>query len=714
MLFRRTAALFAAATILSPLAPNALAEEWAYTQICLQNRGAYSAVLDMEIVELDPEVRWRVEGRDRRNTPSESANGGRTKCWDIKIPPGSSFRVFVDAAAGRRRPCVGHPDRRDEFEGFFLAPGADTFTNKTIAFRSWGTSRSPGCEPVSGEAMHSKCADESRGGFTQSGCRQWRPKVHAASAYEMANSANRPEAYLASVVRRGANVNATSGGNNATALHLAAQYGHMPHLQFLIENGANLNARERRGFTPLMLAIAHRQTAPVRLLLEAGADPNIADNNGATPLYRAMEGGMDEAVRLLAEKGANSGARNANGLTPLMRAVLNGQIALIQALLDGGVNPNISDKDGITPLYRAVERRLDEVARTLAKGGAYAAPLDIRQGEKGYGLAHQAAGTGDIPRLDLLAELGANLNLRENRGYTPLAVAVIDNRPEVVWRLLAAGADPNITDNDGLAPLYHAAERRMDEVARLLAKKGASAELLDIRRGEKGYGLAHQAAGTGDIPRLNLLAGLGADLNLRDNDGQTPLAIAVMESQSEAIARLLAAGADPNIADNDGRAPLYRAAEGGMDDIARLLAKNGASAERLNIRLGEEGGGLAHRAAGSGDIPRLNLLAELGADLNLRDNDGQTPLAVAVVESQSEAIARLLAAGVDPNTADNGGATPLHRAAMRGQAEVVQMLLEFGGDIRILDEDGKTALYWAKHFDHKATIKILRRAKNQR
>ena len=407
MLFRRIAAVFAAAaTALSPVATDASALDWAYTEICLHNRGAYSAVLDLEVVELDRSVRYNAGGHERKNTTSESAAGGRDKCWHGKITPGSTFRVFVDVDSGRRRACVAHPDRRDGFEGFFLAPGTDVLTNGTLTFRSWGTSLFPGCEPVSGEAMHSKCADESRGGFTQSGCHQWRPKVHRTSAVDMANSADRPLAYLASVVRRGADVHATVGGN-VTALHFAAQYGHLPHLRFLLENGANPDARERRGLTPVMLAILHRQSDPVLPLLEAGANPNISDNAGLTPLYRAVEGGMDDA------------------------------------------------------------------ARTLVEGGAYPGLLNIRSGAKGYGLSHLAAGRGDLRRLALLAELGADLNLRENRGYTPLAVAAIDGKAEAVRQLLSAGADANVTDNAGGTPLHHAAARGRAEIVQMLLDGGA-------------------------------------------------------------------------------------------------------------------------------------------------------------------------------------------------------------------------------------------------
>ena len=400
MLFRRIAAVFAAAaTALSPVSPAAAN----YVEACLQNNGAYDAVLDIELLEHDNPAVVRLDYGEGKRI-GNIVRSGQTKCWGKNIHSGTIFRAYVDVDSGRRRACVAHPDRRDGFEGFFLS--SDTISNGSITFRSWGTSLFPGCEPVSGEAMHSKCADESRGGFTQSGCHQWRPKVHRTSAVDMANSADRPLAYLASVVRRGADVHATVGGN-VTALHFAAQYGHLPHLRFLLENGANPDARERRGLTPVMLAILHRQSDPVLPLLEAGANPNISDNAGLTPLYRAVEGGMDDA------------------------------------------------------------------ARTLVEGGAYPGLLNIRSGAKGYGLSHLAAGRGDLRRLALLAELGADLNLRENRGYTPLAVAAIDGKAEAVRQLLSAGADANVTDNAGGTPLHHAAVRGRAEIVQMLLDGGA-------------------------------------------------------------------------------------------------------------------------------------------------------------------------------------------------------------------------------------------------
>ena len=113
----------------------------------------------------------------------------------------------------------------------------------------------------------------------------------------------------------GANVNAMRGGG--TPLHLAASWGHKEVAELLIDNGADVNAKDIDGWTPLRKAAWHGRKEIVELLIANGADVNPQDVNGWTPLHQAARNGHKEIAELLIAKGADVTAKNEDGETPL-------------------------------------------------------------------------------------------------------------------------------------------------------------------------------------------------------------------------------------------------------------------------------------------------------------------------------------------------------------------------------------------------------------
>src|SRR5688572_25408402 len=167
-------------------------------------------------------------------------------------------------------------------------------------------------------------------------------------------------------------VTATDAGGS-TPLHHAAGFGASDSLAFLIDKGADVNAKNRRGSTPLFWALQDEAKvrlllsrgavvkmkqvegrSPVyqasllgngysvlRLLLDNGGDPNAATLNGLTALSGAALRGDVDAMRLLIEKGATVDAKNGAGATALMAAATNGSPAAVQLLLERGADPHV-------------------------------------------------------------------------------------------------------------------------------------------------------------------------------------------------------------------------------------------------------------------------------------------------------------------------------------------------------------------------------------
>jgi ankyrin repeat protein len=138
-----------------------------------------------------------------------------------------------------------------------------------------------------------------------------------------------------------------------TPLHYAAVGGQVKAVEFLLGQGADVDARGKSRDTPLRVAAENGHLEVARLLLDRGADVNAKDDSNSTPLHNAAWGCKPEVVRLLIDRGAAIEARNEWGRTPLSDAAEHGYISVVKLLLDKGANANSTDQYGFAPLYWA-------------------------------------------------------------------------------------------------------------------------------------------------------------------------------------------------------------------------------------------------------------------------------------------------------------------------------------------------------------------------
>jgi ankyrin repeat protein len=176
---------------------------------------------------------------------------------------------------------------------------------------------------------------------------------------------------LQTALTDGANVN-TRNDKNATALMLASMGGYTEIVKLLLNKGADVNVKEpTNGRTALMMASEKGYAEIVKYLLVKGADANIRDTkNGATALMWASQRGHTEIVRLLLDKGADVNAKAAiDGGTSLMLAAENNHPEVVKILLDNGADANIKNKNGVTASWLASYKGYNNIAEMLlAKG----------------------------------------------------------------------------------------------------------------------------------------------------------------------------------------------------------------------------------------------------------------------------------------------------------------------------------------------------------
>ncbi|WP_460415618.1 ankyrin repeat domain-containing protein [Pseudomonas sp. microsymbiont 2] len=183
------------------------------------------------------------------------------------------------------------------------------------------------------------------------------------------------------------------------------------------------------------------------------------------------------------------------------------------------------------------------------------------------------------------------------------------------------------------------------------------------------------AARRGDAAAIRQLLGQGAQVDTRNDQGQSALLVATHGNQLEAARVLIDAGADVNARDNIHDSPYLYAGARGLNDILRLTLAHGADLESTN----RYGGTALIPAAERGHVQTVQLLIDAGVDVDHLNRLHWTALLEAVILGDGgprhvEIVRRLLAAGADRSIADKDGVTALEHARQRGYREMERLL----------------------------------------
>lgn len=302
---------------------------------------------------------------------------------------------------------------------------------------------------------------------------------------------------------------------SADALLQAIRAGNSNAIRAALTQGADVNAPDADGDTPLMLAAMYADAAAMKLLIERGADVKAVSPAGAGALHRATA--SLEKVRMLVERGADVNQPSKMGKTPLMIAASrDGAGPVVAYLVEHGAK--VSPADSVESPFKGIP---------LGGGGTTA-------------LA-QAAKAHDGEALAILLRKGADVNAKEKNGSTPLHNAIASRNRENALALIAHGADVNAAMVSGTTPLSLAAMTNQEEVVAALLAKGAKVDAEDAF----GYTALSWAAYS-DLGRAGTIAKLldaGASLNHKSKLGETPLTLAMRRGETAAVKFLKQKGA---------------------------------------------------------------------------------------------------------------------------------------------------------------------------
>jgi ankyrin repeat protein len=514
----------------------------------------------------------------------------------------------------------------------------------------------------------------------------------------------------------------------------------------LLKGGADVNAAQPDGMTALHWAALGNDLETMDVLLYAGAATEALTRVGAyTPLHLASSRGHAGAVARLLAAGSRAGSVTATGVQPLHLAAQAGNVDAVQALVDGRADINAKDKThGRTPLvFAASQNRVDVLKLLLARGadaGVTTTVIDYR--------ARSAADTQARQLRDKVASARTGRTINSNFDPDPPAPGAAGAGARAGQG--GPGVDPTIPTVNPQAGRGGGGGPRPPSDIEQIGKQG-------------GFGALHYAARDGFTPVVLALLDSGVGVNVpTDGDRSTPMIVAAVNGQYDLVITLLARGADPNLANDDGMTPLFatlnnewalrtwypQPTAGAQQkasylDVMEALLKGGANPNARTLshvwhaayntgRMGVDFSGATPfwRAAYSLDVEAMRLLVRYGADPYIptmtygaprREND---PSGLSAVPAGGPHVPPLHAAsgvgygtsrvaqqhrhvpdgwipaakyfieelGVDVNVRDADGFTALHHAAARGDNETILYLVSKGADVMAVNRAGQTTV----------------------
>jgi ankyrin repeat protein len=242
--------------------------------------------------------------------------------------------------------------------------------------------------------------------------------------------------------------------------------------KLLIEKGADVNARDKTGFTALMWSGQMDRAELVKLLLDKGADVNAKEYKGRPALMQFAMFGRPEVVQPLLDRGADVNVKDKDGLTALMYAAMLGRTKVTKLLLEKGADLRSGNKTGMTALmYAAMSLYCPKVKKLFAGMG-------IPSGKIITALSYipPTSAADYFTAAKLLIESGADVNAKDQQGFSALTYAAILGGPGLVRLLLDKGANVNAMDNSGFTVLKRALQRKVSspETIALLKAHGAT------------------------------------------------------------------------------------------------------------------------------------------------------------------------------------------------------------------------------------------------
>ncbi len=465
---------------------------------------------------------------------------------------------------------------------------------------------------------------------------------------------------------------------NAKSFYRAARNGEVQDVRNYLSNAGYEHKRKA-----LERAVEYGHFSVARVLIEEGGT-----RPSGRSLLTAVRYKMHSIVQLLLDHEVDRDYCESNGRTALMEAVMKVDESSISILLAAGASLDKMDCKRRNALFLALQGGMVDIASQLLRAGASA------RGCGGFLTRFILAGNEEL--VELLLRGGANPNMAYQNGSNyPLILATQHGRTRMVEVMVEVGVDVHQADKRGKTALNYATSDGRIEIARTLVRNGATASCKWMMR---------NAVKNGNAELVLLLARAASRSRTSDVILNDALMTATVCGSEELVRILLKNGANVNAVCGKGQTALNHALSRDYLSVAQALVQHGAEPMTCEP--------LMKSAIVAGDIQKIRLLLDCGANPDAIDDTGR-PLTIltAVQSDQLEACRELGASGANVNYAPPGGLTPLMEAARVGDVEMVKTLLKLDADLNVQMAHGNTAVMWAAHYGYTEVIQLLIDAK---
>ena len=510
------------------------------------------------------------------------------------------------------------------------------------------------------------------------------------------------------LIQNGADIQA-SNSNGLTVIHFASRNSNQEVVEFLLKSDKiSVNAADNLNRTPLMYACCDGgRLDNIKILIQNGADIYARDNNGSTVLHCASASSNQEVVEFLLKLNKISvNATNHFNQTPLMHACVDGdRLDKIKMLLKNGANIQARDYYGSTVLHIASRNSKQEVVEFLLKLNEIS--VNATDNLNITPLMDACSNSGHLDNIKMLIQNGADIQASSSIGSTVLHFASALSNQEVIEFLLKSNEiSVNATDNFNQTPLMYACYDggRLDNI-KMLIQNGADTQASC----SNGSTVLHFASRNSNQEVVEFLLNLKEiSVNATDYLNQTPLMYACCDGgRLDNIKMFRQNGADIQASSSNGSTVLHFASASSNQEIVEFLLKLNERSVNTTDNLNQTP--LMHACYDGGRLDNIKMLIQNGADIQASSSNGSTVLHFASALSNQEVVEFLLKLNeISVNAKDNLNQTPLMHACFDGgRLDNIKMLLKNGADIQASSSNGSTILHFASRNSNEEVVEFL-------
>ena len=484
-----------------------------------------------------------------------------------------------------------------------------------------------------------------------------------------------------------------------TPLHYAAEYGHADIIGMLYDhNGLAIDKADNEGQTALERALMNDRGSCVKALAHCGA--RIANDKGYSILHKASKGGLVDSLSVLCASDMSVNIQTRAGLTPVYCAAKEGKLNSVRILCEYGADINIPTNKGITPLYCAGKNEHQEVVRMLLENGARhdlfsaavlgegeqvarligeGVEVNARQGGNGWAALYAAAKFGHLEIVQMLCEAGADIN-----SSVALHTAVWEGYASIVEELLARGAHVDVTDDKSFTALHYAAQKGFLPIVEMLCNAAADRSLLNSA-GKTALELAREQ-------RYREVVQFLVSFKSPERPSVRPVVAPVSASSTPSSSHPHEVTSTPSEKPSEGEQPSSSSTPHASllsvdPQVIFPVVNTSLSSQNPSTGTSSSEKEKGKDAASTQQLSEVELLRQQNKMMQEQMQQMQAMMAK-MTERQKELEARVA-------TPDKGQHHACIQAVMYGEQDKVQQFLRQGIAVDMRDEEGKTLLHLA-------------------